>query len=141
VAADSQRSLEAVWRAEAPRLVGELTRLVRDRGLAEELAQDALVAALEQWPRTGVPENPGASLMATAKHRAIDLLRRGSLLAGKSITLAQDLGLAPRPQGQVPLNCLVLFMANAASEAGTLPRSESGARWARSSRRWRRPGC
>ena len=90
MAADARRSLEAVWRAEAPRLVGALTRLVRDVGLAEELAQDALVAALEQWSRTGLPDNPGAWLMGTAKHRAIDLLRRGSLIAGKDADLAAE---------------------------------------------------
>jgi RNA polymerase sigma factor (sigma-70 family) len=79
--ADSQvlaahRSVEAVWRIESARLIAGLTRLVRDVGLAEELAQDALVAALEQWPRDGVPDNPGAWLMAVGKRRGIDLIRR-----------------------------------------------------------------
>ena len=71
------RAIDAVWRIESARLIAGLARIVRDVGLAEELAQDALVAALEQWPESGVPDNPGAWLMATAKHRAIDLLRRG----------------------------------------------------------------
>lgn len=70
------RSIDAVWRIESAKLIAALTRLVRDVGLAEELAQDALVAALEQWPRDGIPTNPAAWLMATAKHRAIDRLRR-----------------------------------------------------------------
>ena len=73
---EAQRAIEAVWRIESARLIAGLARIVRDVGLAEDLAQDALVAALEQWPETGVPDNPGAWLMATAKHRAIDALRR-----------------------------------------------------------------
>ncbi|TQS45348.1 RNA polymerase sigma factor [Cryptosporangium phraense] len=76
MATDTNRAIETVWRIEAPRLVAGLTRLVRDVGLAEELAQDALVAALEQWPADGVPANPGAWLMTTAKRRAIDQIRR-----------------------------------------------------------------
>ena len=68
---------------EAPRLIGGLARIVRDVGLAEDLAQDALVAALERWPESGVPDNPGAWLMATAKHRVIDRLRRKSLVERK----------------------------------------------------------
>src|SRR6058998_850657 len=75
-ATDAHSAIDAVWRIESPRLIAGLTRIVRDVGLAEEVAQDALVAALEQWPQSGVPENPGAWLMATAKHRAIDLIRR-----------------------------------------------------------------
>jgi RNA polymerase sigma factor (sigma-70 family) len=75
-ASDAHRAIEAVWRIEAPRLVAGLVRIVRDLALAEELAQDALVAALERWPGSGVPDKPGAWLMATAKHRAIDHLRR-----------------------------------------------------------------
>ncbi|HEY7273483.1 MAG TPA: RNA polymerase sigma factor [Actinoplanes sp.] len=77
-AADPRRVLSTVWRMESARIIAGLARLVRDVGLAEELAQDALVIALEQWPVTGVPDQPGAWLMATAKHRAIDLLRRQS---------------------------------------------------------------
>jgi len=75
-ATDTHRAIDAVWRIEAPRLIAGLTRIVRDVGLAEDLAQDALVVALERWPESGVPDNPGAWLMATAKNRAIDLLRR-----------------------------------------------------------------
>jgi RNA polymerase sigma-70 factor, ECF subfamily len=80
---DAHRAVEAVWRIESPRLVAGLARMVRDVGLAEDLAQDALVAALEHWPATGVPDKPGAWLMATAKRRAIDVLRRGQLLQRK----------------------------------------------------------
>jgi RNA polymerase sigma-70 factor (ECF subfamily) len=79
----ARRTVNAVWRIEAPRLIAGLTRLTRDVGVAEELAQDALVAALERWPESGVPENPGAWLMATAKNRAIDLLRRRKLTEHK----------------------------------------------------------
>ena len=71
-ATDTHRTIDAVWRIESARLIAGLARIVRDVGLAEELAQDVLVAALEQWPAAGVPQNPGAWLMATAKHRAID---------------------------------------------------------------------
>ena len=71
-ATDTHRAIEAVWRIESARIIAGLTRIVRDVGVAEELAQDALVVALEQWPESGIPENPGAWLMATAKHRAID---------------------------------------------------------------------
>ncbi|WP_242342780.1 RNA polymerase sigma factor [Anaeromyxobacter terrae] len=81
----------AVWRIESARLIAGLARFVRDVGVAEELAQDALVAALERWPESGVPENPGAWLMATAKHRAIDLLRRGRRLEDKHEELGHEL--------------------------------------------------
>ncbi|MGH2892831.1 MAG: RNA polymerase sigma factor, partial [Solirubrobacteraceae bacterium] len=74
--ADTRRAIDAVWRIESPRVIGGLARIVHDIGWAEDLAQDALVAALEQWPQSGIPDNPGAWLMATAKHRAIDQLRR-----------------------------------------------------------------
>jgi len=80
---DAHGAIDAVWRIESPRLIAGLARMVRDVGLAEDLAQDALVAALERWPDTGVPENPGAWLMATAKNRAIDMLRRRSLAERK----------------------------------------------------------
>src|SRR2546423_11151048 len=73
-AADTHRTIDAVWRIESPRLIAGLARIVRDIGLAEDLAHDALIAALEQWPESGVPRNPGAWLMAAAKNRAIDLL-------------------------------------------------------------------
>ena len=76
---DPHRVVEAVWRIESGKLIAGLARIVRDVGVAEELAQDALVTALERWPETGVPDNPGAWLMATAKHRAIDLFRRNKL--------------------------------------------------------------
>ena len=88
---DAHRAIEAVWRIEAPRLVAGLARLVRDVGLAEDLAQDALVAALEHWPLSGVPDNPGAWLMATAKRRGIDVLRRGQLLQRKHEELGREL--------------------------------------------------
>ncbi len=90
-ATDTHRAIEAVWRIESARLIARLARLVRDVGLAEELAQDALVAALEQWPAAGVPDNPGAWLMATAKHRAIDLLRRNKRLERKQEEIVRDL--------------------------------------------------
>ena len=88
-----QRAVEAVWRIESARIVAGLARMVGDVGLAEELAQDALVIALEQWPASGVPDNPGAWLMATAKHRAIDSLRRQTRYAQKLEALARDPGL------------------------------------------------
>jgi len=78
--ADINRTIDAVWRIESAKLIASLTRLTRDVGLAEDLAQDALVAAMERWPETGIPDNPGAWLMATAKHRAIDHARRGKML-------------------------------------------------------------
>ena len=90
-AADTHRVIEAVWRIESARIIAGLARIVRDVGLAEELAQDALVAALEQWPESGVPDNPGAWLMATAKHRAIDRLRCNQLLERKHAELGRDL--------------------------------------------------
>jgi RNA polymerase sigma factor (sigma-70 family) len=85
------RTIDAVWRMESARLIAGLTRVVRDVGMAEELAQDALVAALEQWPGSGVPDNPGAWLMSTARHRAIDFLRRGEMLDRKHAEIARDL--------------------------------------------------
>jgi len=88
---DTHRVIDAVWRIESARLIAGLARIVRDVGLAEELAQDALVAALERWPESGVPDNPGAWLMATAKHRAIDLFRRNKLLERKHAELGREL--------------------------------------------------
>jgi RNA polymerase sigma factor (sigma-70 family) len=88
---DTYCVIDAVWRIESARLIAGLARIVRDVGLAEELAQDALVAALEQWPESGVPDNPGAWLMGTAKHRAIDLLRRRKLVQRKHADLGRDL--------------------------------------------------
>ena len=91
---DTNRAIDAVWRIESPRLIAGLTRIVRDVGLAEDLAHDALVVALEQWPESGIPRNPGAWLMATAKHRAIDILRRRTLLERKHQELGYELEIA-----------------------------------------------
>jgi RNA polymerase sigma-70 factor, ECF subfamily len=90
-ATDVQRTIEAVWRIESARVIAGLTRIVRDVGVAEELAQDALVIALEKWPETGIPDNPGAWLMGTAKHRAIDYLRRGTLADRKHEHLGREM--------------------------------------------------
>ncbi|MHA6206234.1 RNA polymerase sigma factor [Dyella soli] len=90
-ATDIHRTIDAVWRIESPRLIAGLARIVRDVGMAEELAQDALVAALEQWPGSGVPRNPGAWLMTAAKHRAIDQLRRQALHRRKADELAREI--------------------------------------------------
>jgi RNA polymerase sigma-70 factor, ECF subfamily len=94
---DTHRAIDAVWRIESARLIAGLARMVRDVGLAEELAGDALVAALEQWPQSGVPDNPGAWLMATAKHRAIDLIRRQATLERK----VQELGRMEEREQQI----------------------------------------
>jgi RNA polymerase sigma factor (sigma-70 family) len=96
----THRTIDAVWRIESARLIAGLARLVRDVGLAEELAQDALVAALEQWPESGVPENPGAWLTATAKHRAIDLLRRQERLERKHEEIGRSLEREQEPAEQ-----------------------------------------
>ena len=88
---DTHRAIDAVWRIESARIIAGLTRIVRDVGLAEELAQDALVAALQQWPESGVPDNPGAWLMAAAKHRAIDHFRRNALLERKHPEIVREL--------------------------------------------------
>ena len=96
---DTHRAIDAVWRIESARLIAGLARIVRDVGLAEELAQDALVAALEQWPESGVPDNPGAWLMATAKHRAIDLLRRDASCSSAS-TRSSAASSEPRRSGR-----------------------------------------
>ncbi len=90
-AADTHRTIDAVWRIESARLIAGLARIVRDVGVAEELAQDALVAALKQWPDSGVPHNPGAWLMATAKHRAFDLLRRRKRFERKHEELGREI--------------------------------------------------
>jgi RNA polymerase sigma factor (sigma-70 family) len=90
-APDVRRAIDAVWRIESPRLIAGVARMVRDVGLAEELAQDALVAALEQWPDQGIPDNPGAWLMTAAKNRAIDFLRRGKRLERKHEELGHTL--------------------------------------------------
>ncbi|WP_201831598.1 RNA polymerase sigma factor [Microvirga zambiensis] len=90
-ATDTHRTIEAIFRIERARLIARLVRMVRDVGLAEELAQDAFLTALSEWPRTGVPANPGAWLTATAKRRAIDLLRRDRMLARKHAEIGRDL--------------------------------------------------
>jgi len=90
-ATDVNRTIEAVWRIESAKLIAGIARIVHDVGVAEDLAQDALVAALEQWPKAGVPDNPGAWLMATAKHRAIDQLRRSTLVQRKHEQLVPEL--------------------------------------------------
>ena len=97
-ATDTHRAIDAVWRIEASRLIAGLARIVRDVGLAEDLAQDALIAALQQWPDQGIPNNPGAWLMAAAKHRAIDQIRRRTLLERKHEQLGYELDSAqPAP--------------------------------------------
>ena len=90
---DVNRAIDAVWRIESPRLIAGLARITGDVGLAEDLAQDALVAALERWPQTGVPDNPGAWLMATAKHRAIDMHRRSKRIERKHEQIGHELDL------------------------------------------------
>jgi len=92
-ATDTHRAIDAVWRIESPKLIAGLARIVRDVGLAEDLAQDALVAALEQWPASGIPNNPGAWLMAAAKHRAIDHFRRSKRLDRKHEELGYELAM------------------------------------------------
>ncbi len=101
---DIHRAIDAVWRIESPRLIAGLTRIVRDVGLAEDLAQDALVAALEQWPESGVPDNPGAWLMAAAKHRAIDHFRRNTRLERKHEELGRDLDARQMSTAKVQMN-------------------------------------
>ena len=90
-ATDAHRTIDAVWRIEQAKLIAGLARLVRDVGVAEELAQDALVSALEQWPKSGIPDKPAAWLMATAKHRAIDRLRRNQLIERKHGELGREI--------------------------------------------------
>ena len=96
-ATDTHRTIDAVWRIESARLIASLARIVRDVGVAEDLAQEALVAALEQWPESGVPDNPGAWLMGTAKHRAVDRLRRAEVHERKT----RELGLEIEIRGDV----------------------------------------
>jgi RNA polymerase sigma factor (sigma-70 family) len=100
-ATGTQRAIEAVWRIESARLIAGIARIVRDVGIAEELAQDALVAALEQWPHSGIPNNPGAWLMTIAKRRAIDSLRRGKLIERKHEALGYELDSAQDPVAQL----------------------------------------
>ena len=103
-ATDIHRTIDAVWRIESPRLIAGLTRIVRDVGVAEDLAQDALVAALEQWPKSGVPDNPGAWLMAAAKHRAIDYFRRNTRLERKHEELGRELDARQMSTAKVQMN-------------------------------------
>src|SRR5678815_1381649 len=91
MASDTHRAIDAVWRIESAKLIAGLTRIVRDVGLAEDLAQDALLAALEQWPKSGVPDNPGAWLMAIGKRRAIDVMRRGPMMDRKHAEIGHEL--------------------------------------------------
>ena len=106
-ATDTHRAIEAVFRIEQAKLIAGLTRMVRDIGTAEELAQDALIAALEQWPNSGIPDNPGAWLMASAKHRAIDLFRRNALRERKHAELGYELEVeqeTPQPDPDAALD-------------------------------------
>ncbi|MFJ8634489.1 RNA polymerase sigma factor [Streptomyces sp. NPDC093568] len=96
--ADATATVETVFRLESPRVIAAVTRMVRDVGIAEELAQDALVAALEQWPRDGVPDNPGAWLMTAARHRAVDLIRRRENYARKLAEIGRDLETTAPPE-------------------------------------------
>src|SRR5438477_880962 len=90
-ATDTHQAIDAVWRIESPKLIAGVARIVRDIGVAEDLAQDALVAALESWPESGVPDNPGAWLMTVAKRRALDLLRSHTLHERKHDEIGRDL--------------------------------------------------
>src|SRR6185437_7951742 len=94
-ATDTHRSIEAVWKIEAPRLIAALARMLRDVGQAEDLLQEALLVALERWPRDGVPDNPGAWLMTTAKRRAIDTLRHRQMRDAKRPALEYELENGP----------------------------------------------
>jgi predicted RNA polymerase sigma factor len=88
---DVNRTIDAVWQIESRRLIAGMARIVRDVGVAEDLAQEALIAALEQWPESGVPDNPGAWLMTTAKHRAVDRLRRAEVHERKTRELGREI--------------------------------------------------
>ncbi|HKY67886.1 MAG TPA: sigma-70 family RNA polymerase sigma factor, partial [Acidimicrobiales bacterium] len=94
---DVRRTIDGIWGIESARVIARVARLVGDVGVAEDLAQDALVAALERWPRTGVPDNPGAWLTATAKNKAVDLLRRRARLDDKQQQVGHDLAVSARP--------------------------------------------
>jgi RNA polymerase sigma factor (sigma-70 family) len=97
---DVHKTIEAVWKIESTRLIAAIARVTRDVGIAEELAQDALVVALEQWPEEGIPENPAAWLMTAAKRRAIDSLRRGQMLAQKHEEIALELEVQQQQLGE-----------------------------------------
>ncbi len=105
--ADVRRVVDAVWRMESAKLIGALTRVTGDVGLAEELAQDALLAALERWPESGVPGKPGAWLMATAKHRAIDTFRRAQRLADKTAEIGRSMAQVEEPDWAAALDEVV----------------------------------
>ncbi len=102
-ATDTHRAIEAVFRIEQAKLIAGLARMVRNVSVAEELAQDALVAALEQWPRSGIPDKPGAWLMAAAKHRAVDLFRRSRLADRKHADLGYELESSKRPRSRISM--------------------------------------
>lgn len=102
MASATETAISTVWRIEAPRLIGGLVRFVRDVDRAEDLAQEALIAALETWPETGIPANPGAWLMATAKNRAIDAVRRDKLIANKHTQLASEVETVQQPEFDDP---------------------------------------
>ena len=91
MATDTHRMIEAIWRIESARLIAGLARIVRDIGLAEDLAQDAFITALERWPESGIPDKPGAWLMTTARNRALDLWRRGKLLERKHEEIGREI--------------------------------------------------
>ena len=98
----TRKAIEAVWRIESARLIGGLVRVVRDVGLAEDLAQEAFIIAMERWPETGIPEHPGAWLLATAKNRAIDLLRRRQMQAKKHDQIGEEASASPTPGPDPP---------------------------------------
>ena len=112
---DTHRAIDAVWRIESAKIIAGLTRIVRDVGLAEELAQDALLAALESWPESGIPDNPGAWLMATAKHRAMDHFRRNKLLERKHQELGRELNSQQESSRTVKERRRRLYASSAAS--------------------------
>jgi RNA polymerase sigma factor (sigma-70 family) len=168
---DANRAIEAVWRIESARLIAGLARLVRDVGVAEELAQDALVAALEQWPVDGVPANPGAWLMAVARRRAIDLIRRNETLREKLEELGrtydgveevdfaaaadEDIGddllslifmtchpvLSREARGALTLRLLGGLSTTEIARAFLVPEATVAQRIVRAKRRWRRSEC
>src|SRR6187401_528696 len=104
VTSATQQAIDAVWRIESARLIAGLARIVRDVGLAEDLAQDALVAALEQWPQSGVPDNPGAWLMAVARRRGVDTIRRAVTLQGKIELLGRELSDRENPMDEIEID-------------------------------------
>ncbi len=134
-AADIHRTILAAWRIEQPRLITSLARMLRDVPLAEDLTQEALVAALEHWPATGVPEKPGAWLMATAKRRALDHLRRGRMLARKHEMVARDM--EPEQQAMPDLGHRARRRYRRRDAAAGLHRLSPAAVARRPAQRWR----